>query len=108
MDIPFDLLKLVAIYLVKPRMKLLNWIPKDKLDWNRLALNDSRGIIELFIYRNKFDDRELCEILSMNPHILEIVEMCNDYKVVRYEELSLNPYTVPMLEIYTELIDWSN
>ena len=33
MNIPLDVLKIVASYLVKPKMKLLDWIPLDKLDW---------------------------------------------------------------------------
>ncbi len=32
MNIPLDVIKLIASYLVKPKMKLLDWIPLDKLD----------------------------------------------------------------------------
>ena len=38
MDIPFDLLYMVASYIVKPRMKLLDWI-QEKLDWGQLSEN---------------------------------------------------------------------
>lgn len=39
MEIPFDLLLMVASFHTKPRMKLLDWIPKDKLNWNILSEN---------------------------------------------------------------------
>jgi len=31
--------KLIASYLVKPKMKLLNWIKLSKLNWEHLSLN---------------------------------------------------------------------
>ena len=31
MDVPFDVLLIVASYYTKPKMKLLNWIPENKL-----------------------------------------------------------------------------
>jgi hypothetical protein len=39
MDIPFDVLIIVASFHSKPRMKLLVWIPKDKLHWKWLSRN---------------------------------------------------------------------
>jgi hypothetical protein len=33
MNIPLDVIRLFASYLVEPKMKLLDWIPLDKLDW---------------------------------------------------------------------------
>ena len=33
MNIPLDVLKIVASYLVKPKMKLLDWVLLDKLKW---------------------------------------------------------------------------
>ena len=37
MEIPLDVLKLVATYLIKPKMKLLDWIPMNKLNWKELS-----------------------------------------------------------------------
>ena len=43
MDVPFDVLKIVACYTVVDKMKLLDWINidmnRDKLDWNQLSTN---------------------------------------------------------------------
>ena len=39
MNIPLDILKIVASYLVKPKMKLLDWVLLDKLDWEILSQN---------------------------------------------------------------------
>ena len=39
MDIPFDLLYIVASFMVKPKMKLLDWIPDEKLNWKLLSRN---------------------------------------------------------------------
>ena len=38
MDIPFDLLKIVASFLLKPRMKLLDWINVNKLELYRFVI----------------------------------------------------------------------
>ena len=40
MEIPFDVLKIVASFVVKPKMKLLDWIQLDKLNINRLSENE--------------------------------------------------------------------
>ena len=39
MDIPFDLLHSVASFHSKPRMKLLNWVDINKLNWDDLSSN---------------------------------------------------------------------
>ena len=39
MYIPFDIIKLVVSYLTKPKMKLLDWIPLNKLNWSFLSFN---------------------------------------------------------------------
>ena len=39
MNIPLDVLKIVASYLVKPKMKLLDWVLLDKLKWWGLSTN---------------------------------------------------------------------
>ena len=39
MEIPFDLLYIVASFYTKPRMKLYDWIPEDKLFWHSLSGN---------------------------------------------------------------------
>lgn len=39
MFIPFDIIKLVVTYITKSKMKLLDWIPLDKLNWSFLSFN---------------------------------------------------------------------
>ena len=70
MDIPFDLLYMVASYIVKPRMKLLDWIPEDKLDWEYLSKNSNA--IQLL---EKHLDKIVWDYLSGNPNLLK----CNTY-----------------------------
>ena len=38
MNIPLDVLKIVASYLVKPKMKLLDWVLLDKIDWGGIII----------------------------------------------------------------------
>jgi len=45
MDIPFDLLNIVASYLVRPKMKILDWLDKDKLNWS--CLTENPGAIDV-------------------------------------------------------------
>ena len=78
MDIPFDLLKLVASYLVKPRMKLLDWIDVNKLSWG---------------------------LLSQNPNALNLLEANPDK--INWEELSRNPNAIHLLEANPHKIDWT-
>ena len=39
MNIPLDVINLIASYLVEPKMKLLDWIQLDKIYWYYLSLN---------------------------------------------------------------------
>ena len=39
MNIPLDVIRLIASYLVESKMKLLDWIPLDKIDWKYLSKN---------------------------------------------------------------------
>ena len=39
MNIPLDVLKIVSSYLVKPKMKLLDWVLLDKINWQQLSKN---------------------------------------------------------------------
>jgi len=67
MDIPFDLLYIVASFITKPRMKLLDWIPEDKLNW--IWLSSNSNAIQLL---EKYPDKIIWVILSKNPSIFEI------------------------------------
>jgi hypothetical protein len=65
MNIPFDVLKIAASYLVKTKMKLLDWVLLDKLDW---------------------------KILSQNPNAIHLLEQNMD--MIDWEELSKNSNAV--------------
>ena len=67
MNIPLDVLKIVASYLVKPRMKLLDWVLLDKLNWMFLSRNPNA--IHLL---EKNMDKINWTNLSLNPNIFEI------------------------------------
>ena len=65
MDIPFDLLKIVVSFYTKPKMKLLDWIPEDKLKWK--CLSENSNAIHLL---EKNIDNINWEYLSSNPNLL--------------------------------------
>ena len=67
MNIPLDVIRLIASYLVEPKMKLLDWIPLDKLDWDNLSENpDAIHLLEQNMNKINF------AYLSKNPSIFEI------------------------------------
>ena len=77
MDIPFDLLHIVASFHTKPKMKLYNWIPEYKLDW---------------------------EYLSKNPNALHMLE-ANPTKI-DWDGLSENPNAIHLLKANPKKINW--
>ena len=81
MDIPFDLLYIIASFYTKPRMKLLDWIPENKLDWGTLLKNPNA------------------------IQMLEIVLQRYPYNISRWN-LSENPNAIHLLEKYPDKIDW--
>jgi len=60
MNIPLGVIRLIASYLVEPQMKLLVWIPLNKLDWKYLSKNPS--IFELEKNQLKIDIEEQAKI----------------------------------------------
>ena len=77
MNIPLDVLKIVASYLVKPKMKLLDWIPLDKINWY---------------------------MLSKNPNAINLLEQNMDK--INWNSLSCNPNAIHLLEKNINKIDW--
>ena len=74
MEIPLDVLKLVATYLVKLKMKLLDWIYKDELHWNALSANPNAiQLLELVLQQ----DPEMIDWnwLALNRNYVE----CNTF-----------------------------
>jgi hypothetical protein len=79
MNIPLDVLKIVTSYLVKPKMKLLDWILLDKLNW---------------------------KVLSKNPNAIHLLEQ--NMNKINWDSLSANPNTIHLLEQNMENINWNN
>ena len=67
MYVPLDILKIVASYVIKPNMKLLDWINKDKIKWRYLSENPN-AIYLLEQNKNKINWWDLFG----NPNIFEI------------------------------------
>ena len=84
MDIPFDLLIIVASFHTKPRMKLLDWIPEDNLDWISSSENPN-ALHMLEANPNKIDWYSL----SYNPNAIHLLK-ANPMKI-NWRQLSMNP-----------------
>ena len=134
MDIPFDLLNIVASYLVRPKMKILDWLDKDKLNWSYLTENP--GAIDVLEKMLKQPNTTLdWKHLSRNPnavhllrthpdkinidkleynanimHILEILKMDYAHFISGLNDKLGNQYAIPLLEIIVkdnpEKINW--
>ena len=101
MEIPLDILKLVSTYLVKPKipkMKLLDWIPIDKLDWYCLSGNPNA------IYLLEANpDKIRWSSLSRNPNAIHLLEQNPDK--INWDYLVLNPNSIPIYEANPSMIE---
>ena len=101
MNIPLDVLKIVASYLVKPKMKLLDWVLLDKIDWGVLSLNPNAiHLLEQNI------DKINWHSLSLNPNAIYLLEQNMDK--IDWLYLSFNPNAIYLLEKNIDKIDWYN
>ena len=65
--IPLDVIRLIVSYTVEPKMKLLNWIPLNKINWNILsAIPNAIHLLEQNIDKINWNN------FSENPNIFEI------------------------------------
>ena len=99
MDIPFDLLYIVASFYTKPRMKLLDWIPEDKLNW--IGLSKNPNALHLL---EQNPDKIFWHSLSQNPNAIHLLEKHLDE--IDWENLSGNPNALHMLEANSNKIAW--
>jgi hypothetical protein len=107
MDIPFDLLHIVASYLVKPKMILLDWIDKSLLHWDELIYNPNAScLIETIMQENPEQIR--WEYLSRNPNIISLLEIIfhREPDKLNWHYLSTNRYAIHLLEKCPDKIDW--
>jgi hypothetical protein len=94
MDIPFDLLNIVASYLVRPKMKLLDWIDMCYLNWD--ILSENPNAIDLL---EKYPDRinwcrlssnhNATNLLLKNPNKIDYNFLCDNNNILYILE-SLN------------------
>ena len=101
MEIPFDLLYIIASFYTKPRMKLLDWIPIKKLDWACLSQNPNA----IHILEQNLDKVDWT-YLSLNPNAIHILELNLDK--VDWEYLSTNPNAIHILEQNLDKVVWPN
>jgi len=122
MDIPYDLLNIVASYMVKPKMKLLDWIPEEKLNWDFLYLNPN--LLNAIYFLEKYPDKiERIQSLKnhsdiqhydnidwyylsriRNLHAIHLLEQNLDK--INWDVLSGNSNAIHLLEKYPEKINW--
>jgi hypothetical protein len=103
---------MVASFIVKPRMKLLDWIPEDKLDWCYLSSNPNAiQLLETNLQRESYiiNWRRLLDWrrLSGNPdnsYAIPLLEKNPDK--IDWTYLSKNPNAIHLLEKYPEKINW--
>jgi hypothetical protein len=75
MEIPFDLLKIVASFRTIPKMKLLDWIDGDDIDINGLLSNPNAiTLLETFLQKSEKRDYFDWYSLSSNPQAIRILE----------------------------------
>ena len=84
MYVPLDILKIVANYVTKPIMTLLDWIDKEKLYWYYLSANPNAIYL---LEQNKNKINWVC--LTTNPDARHLLEQNKDK--IKWNNLSLNP-----------------
>ena len=99
MYVPLDILKIVASYVSKSSMKLLNWINKDKINWRQLSRNPNA--IHL-LEQNK--DKINWDYLSENPNAIHLLEQNKDK--INWWYLSRNPNAIHLLGQNKDKFDW--
>ena len=83
-------------------MKLLDWVPLEKLDWRGLSQNSSPGAIELL---EKNLDKVSWSNLSHNLSAIHLLEKNPDK--IEWGMLTQNPNAIELLEKNPEKIWWS-
>jgi len=91
MEVPLDVLKIIASYITKQKMKLLDWIDLDELNWDGLSENENAiYLLERNIQKISWD------WLSRNPNAIHILEEYSHK--IDWADLSCNPNAIHLLE----------
>jgi hypothetical protein len=103
MDVPLDVLKIIASYITKHKMKLLDWIPYLKLDLEYLSANPNA--MHILKEYSEFIDKTALTIHNTNPEAISWIEANPDK--FEWEWLSENPNAIHILEANQNKIKWS-
>ena len=97
---PFDIVKLIASYMVENHYKFLDWIDKDKINWNILGGQPkARNILEQNLHK-VFN----WNILSENPNIIDNI-LIHNIDTICWKTLSANSGAIELLAKYPERIN---
>ena len=87
MDIPLDVIKLIASYITKRKMKLLDWIDLNKLEWRSLSVNNNAiDLLEDNQYKINWMN------LSRNDNAIHLLEANQDK--IEWQHLSITPFSL--------------
>ena len=101
MEIPFDLLKIVASFHIIPKMKLLDWINEDTLDVDGLSSNPNAiTLLETFLQKSE-KRNYIWYNLSSNPQTIRILEIVlqHDFDKINWMNLSRNSNSLQAIHI---------
>ena len=98
MDIPFDVLKIVASFVVKPKMKLLDWIDADWLDW--YSLSENSNFCNATDLLEKYFSRINWTTMSCNSNATQLLEKQaeNPLNKINWFLLSGNSGAIKLIE----------
>ena len=92
MEVPLDVLKLIPSYITKHRMKLLDWIDLDKLNW--YGLSNNFNAIDLL---EANQDKISWTNLSINPNAIHLLEA--NLEKINWNQLSKNKNAIHLLKL---------
>jgi hypothetical protein len=112
MEIPLDVLKLVATFLVVRKKKLLDWIPENKItyqNWESLSKNPEaihllKANPKRIVWFHFSDNPNVHHLLETVP--LDSIVVNNPRAAIDLCMLSRNPNAINFLETNPHLINW--
>jgi len=97
-----NLTQLIASYLVKPKMKLLNWIILDNIYWNNIAQSPNAMYMKNYFIQTIY---KYCNwtfwislAANLNPETLYFLEQNIDK--INWNILSKNPSAIHILHLW--------
>ena len=97
--LPLEVIRLIASYIVEPKMKLLDWIPLDKIYWYFLSYNPNA----IHLLEKNMDKVDWLYLLK-NPNAIHLIEQ--DINMIELTGLSENPNAIHLIEQNIKEVDW--